>query len=113
VRLKSGEGIWVVPSRGVHTIGVLFAIDLIYLDSDHRVIHLVESLGRFRIGPIRVRSASVLQMPARTIYCSQTRIGDELLICPPEEMEVRLNESASTKSAEPQTKNKSARRETG
>jgi uncharacterized protein len=93
LRLKSDEGIWVVPSQGVHTIGVLVPLDLIYLDSDHRVIHMVESLGSFRIGPIRRNAASVLELPARTIYSSQTQVGDQLLICPPEQMEAFLKVS--------------------
>ena len=86
-RLKSDEGIWVTPSQGVHTIGVLFAIDLIYLDADHRVIHLVESFGSFRIGPLRTNCSSVLELPTKTIYSSQTKVGDELLICSPDVME--------------------------
>ncbi len=93
LRLKSDEGIWVVPSQGVHTIGVLFAIDLIYLDEQHRVIHTVESLGTFRIGPVRRNCASVLELPTRTIYSSQTSVGDELLICSSEEMESYLKQS--------------------
>src|SRR5947209_1663847 len=90
-RLKSDEGIWVIPSQGIHTIGVLFAIDLIYLDSSHRVIHLIESFGTFRIGPIRTNCSSVLELPTRTIYSSQTQVGDELLVCSPEEMEKYLS----------------------
>ena len=94
-RLKSDEGIWMIPSQGVHTIGVLFAIDLIYLDTNLRVIHLVESLGTFRIGPVRTNCSSVLELPNRTIYVSQTQMGDELLICSPEEMEEYLKQSDS------------------
>lgn len=96
LRLKSDEGIWVIPSQGVHTIGVLFAIDLIYLDSKHRVIHLSESFGSFRIGPIRRRCSSVLELPPHTIYSSQTQIGDELLICSPEEMQAYLKRDERT-----------------
>lgn len=91
-RLRSDEGIWVSPSQGIHTIGVLFAIDLVYLDADHRVIHLVESFGTFRIGPIRKNCASVLELATRTIYSSQTQVGDELLICSPGEMEEYLKQ---------------------
>src|SRR3954447_6338808 len=76
MRLKSDEGIWVIPSQGVHTIGVLVAVDLIYLDSDHRVIHLLESFGSFRIGPIRRHCSSALELPTRTIYSSHTQVGD-------------------------------------
>jgi uncharacterized membrane protein (UPF0127 family) len=93
LRLKGDEGIWVVPSQGVHTIGVLFAVDLIYLDKDNRVIHLDESFGSFRIGPVRSAGASVLELPMRTIYSSQTQMGDQLLICSPEDMEEFLGGS--------------------
>lgn len=87
LRLKGDEGIWVVPSQGVHTIGVLFPVDLIYLDGGNTVIHLEESFGTFRIGPVRTHAVSVLELPTRTIYSSHTELGDQLLICSPEDME--------------------------
>ena len=96
LRLKGDEGIWVVPSQGVHTIGVLFSIDLLYLDSHDRVIGIEESFGTFRIGPVRTNCASVLELPPRTIYCSQTQVGDQLLICRPEVMETFLRDNPST-----------------
>jgi uncharacterized membrane protein (UPF0127 family) len=79
------------PSQGIHTIGVRFAIDLIYLDSNHRVIETIESFGTFRIAPLRMKCASVLELPTRTIYSSQTQVGDELIICSPEEIGQHLN----------------------
>lgn len=86
VRLKPDDGIWLSPSRGIHTIGMLFAIDVIYLDAANRVIHLVEHMGPFRISPIRIKCASILELKSRTIYLSNTQIGDELLICAAQEM---------------------------
>ena len=99
LRLKYDDGLWVVPSQGVHTLGVLFPVDLVYLDSECRVIHLVESLGSFRIGPIRPACASVLELPPRTIYSSQTQVGDQLVICSSEEMEERLKGAQSNTAA--------------
>ena len=86
IGLAPDDGIWLIPSRGIHTIGMLFAIDLVYLDAAHRVIHLVEHLGPFRISPIRIKCASILELRSRAIYASNTQIGDELIICAPEEM---------------------------
>lgn len=94
LRLKYDEGLWLVPSSGVHTIGVLFPLDLIYLDENYRVIHLIEFFRAFRIAPLRANAESVLQLPIHTIFSSQTKLGDQLLICPPEEMEDRFNEQA-------------------
>jgi hypothetical protein len=89
--LKSDEGIWVVPSSGVHSLGVLVPLDLIYLDENHRVIHLIEHFQPFRISPLRAQSESVLELPTHTIYSSQTQVGDQLLICVAEEMEQYLS----------------------
>ena len=85
------EGLWIVPSRGIHTVGVLFPLDLVYLDESYKVIHVVESFPTFRISPIIAQAASVLELPTHTIYSSQTQPGDQLVICVAEEMEQRLS----------------------
>jgi uncharacterized membrane protein (UPF0127 family) len=90
LKLKSDEGIWVVPSRGIHTLGLLFPLDLIYLDEHYRVIHLVEYFPSFRIAPLKTQAESVLELPTHTIYSSQTQSGDQLVICVAEEMQSRL-----------------------
>ena len=86
VRLGSDDGLWVVPSQGIHTFGMLFPIDVIYLDAGRRIIHCIEHLAPFRIAPIRIQSDSVLELPPRTIFGTGTQLGDQLLICSPEEM---------------------------
>jgi len=86
IGMNPDDGIWLAPSQGIHTFGMLFAIDLVYLDSGNRVIHLIENFGPFRISPIRIACASILELESRTIYSSNTRIGDELVICAPEDM---------------------------
>jgi hypothetical protein len=90
LKLRSDEGLWVVPSSGVHTLGVLFPVDLVYLDEQNEVIDIFEYFPRFRIAPLRMRAASVLELPKHTIYTSQTQKGDRLLICTAEEMERHL-----------------------
>ena len=87
------EGLWIVPSRGIHTVGVLFPLDLVYLDESYKVIHVVESFPTFRISPLIAQAASVLELPTHTIYSSQTQPGDQLVICVAEEMEQRLRTS--------------------
>lgn len=94
IGMKPDEGIWLNPSHGIHTIGMLFAIDLVYLDSSNRVICLVEHLGPFRISPIRIKCASILELHSRTIFSSNTKIGDELLICTPAEIKDRCQGAA-------------------
>ncbi len=89
-KLRSDEGIWVVPSRGVHTLGLLFPLDLIYLDENYRVIHLVEYFPSFRIGPIKTQAESVLELPTHTIYSSHTQPGDQLVVCVADELQQKI-----------------------
>jgi uncharacterized membrane protein (UPF0127 family) len=87
MRLRSDEGLWMFPSQGIHTIGLMFPIDVIYLDAQLKAVHIIESLGPLRIAPIRLQSVSILELPPRTIYQSGTQIGDHLMICTPKAME--------------------------
>ena len=97
MRLKADEGLWIIPSQGIQTIGLKFAVDLIYLDGHRRVIKVAESFGTFRISPIRLNCSSVLELPTRTIFSSQTQIGDELVICyQPEKMERYLDQQSNS-----------------
>ncbi|MGC9199924.1 MAG: DUF192 domain-containing protein [Acidobacteriaceae bacterium] len=90
LRMNSDEGLWVIPSSGVHTWGVLFPLDLIYLDENHRVVCVTEHFPRCKIGPLKFQAASVLELPTHTIYSSQTQEGDQLVICAIDEIEERL-----------------------
>jgi hypothetical protein len=81
------DGIWLEPSPRVYTVGGLFPVDQVYLDQENRVIQLVEHLDPLQMIAVRCRYASVLEVRARTIYSSRTQVGDELLICSPEEVE--------------------------
>ena len=77
-----GRGLWIVPSRGVHTIGMLFPIDLIFLGKNKEVVHGEEYVRPFRISKVSLKASSVLELPPHTIYRSGTKIGDQLEIAP-------------------------------
>jgi uncharacterized protein len=77
-----GRGLWIVPSRGVHTIGMLFPIDLIFLGKNKEVVHVEEYVRPFRISKVSLNATSVLELPPHTIYRSGTKIGDQLEIAP-------------------------------
>jgi hypothetical protein len=77
-----GRGLWIVPSRGVHTIGMLFPIDLIFLGKDKEVVYVEEYVRPFRISKVLLKATSVLELPPHTIYRSGTKIGDQLEIAP-------------------------------
>jgi hypothetical protein len=88
--LRSGQGLWIAPFHGLPTTEVAAPLDLFYLDAEGRVLEMVESFPTFRAGASCPRPASVLALPAHSIYSSQTQPGDQLVVCVAEEMEQRL-----------------------
>src|SRR5207245_4779788 len=46
---KLGRGLWIIPSRGVHSIGMLFPIDLVFLNMEKKVVHVEVHFRAFRI----------------------------------------------------------------
>jgi uncharacterized protein len=75
-----GRGLWIVPCRGVHTLGMRFPIDVIYLTPDHVILHLEQGLPPWRFAPVRFQAASVLELPENTVRSTGTTIGDQLEI---------------------------------
>src|SRR5580698_2150460 len=96
--LKSGEGVWMKPFRGIAATAMPAPLDLIYLDDECRVIDMAESFPTFQVSSSSPRPESVLALPAHSIYSSQTQAGDQLVLCVAEEMERRLERLESSHS---------------
>ncbi len=90
VSVKPDSGVWVAPYRGTLAVRSHSPVDLVYLDSDYRVIQEIESFLASSAETLRDEAASVLILPAHTIYSSQTQPGDQMVICIADEMERRL-----------------------
>lgn len=93
----SGSGLWLVPFRGITPTSVRVPVDLVYLDINSKVIEIVESFPLARVPASSPAPASVLVLPAESISSTETRAGDVLLLCPPDEMKLRLQKLAETK----------------
>jgi uncharacterized protein len=76
----AGDGLWIIPSRGVHTIAMRFPIDVLYLDPNRFVVHIEQSLKPWRVARVSMRTASVLELQGDTLKSSGTAIGDEIEI---------------------------------
>jgi uncharacterized protein len=75
---RPGQGLWITPSHGVHTFAMRFPIDVIYLDRESTVVHLEQELKPWRIAAVRIRAASVLELPVGTVHQSGTALGDQV-----------------------------------
>lgn len=78
--LEPGEALWIVPSRGVHTWGMRFAIDVVALDEAGTVIDCVSNLKPWRLRLPRRGTAGVLELPAGTLAASGTAVGHHVLL---------------------------------
>jgi hypothetical protein len=103
--LKSGEGLWMSPFRGIPDSNLRAPLDLVYLDEDCRVIEVVESFPTFHVTPSSPRADSVLALPTHSIYSSQTQSGDQLVLCVAEEMQHRLERFSSSSGVSGGTQN--------
>ena len=77
---RNGTGLWIVPCHGVHTLGMGFPIDVVYLDRAMTVIHVQPGLLPWRFAPVRTQAASVLELPSRTAAETGTSVGDKIEI---------------------------------
>ncbi|HEV2492812.1 MAG TPA: DUF192 domain-containing protein [Terriglobia bacterium] len=78
--LAPDSGLWILPSSGVHTLGMLFTIDVVFLDKNLKVVGVRELLRPFSITSLNLQAESVIELPAHSIFKSRTEVGDELVV---------------------------------
>ncbi len=75
--LAAGEGLWIVPCEAVHTFGMKFAIDVLFLSRSKKVLKIRKQMGLRRIS-MCLRAHSVLELPAGVLEATGTAPGDQL-----------------------------------
>lgn len=76
--LHDGEGLILKPSNSIHTCFMRFAIDVLFLDKNNRVIAMLPSLRPFRLSPIYFNALSTIELPAGVIEKTMTWLGDSI-----------------------------------
>jgi hypothetical protein len=80
--LAPGAALWISPCKGIHTMGMRFPIDVVFLDKDMRVVALRERVAPWRMTRIVMSASSVLEMAAGSIARTGVAVGDELDFVP-------------------------------
>lgn len=82
--LPPGAGLIIAPSQGIHTFGMRFPIDVVFVTWDGRVVRY-----RSRVAPRRVAvwpfAFAVVELPAGAAERAGLRVGDRLVVAPAEE----------------------------
>jgi hypothetical protein len=75
-RHRAGPGLLIPRCRSVHTFGLRFPIDVVFLDGEGGEIARVRGLGPGRVAADR-RAVAVLELPAwkRPLRCPGSRSG--------------------------------------
>ncbi|HXJ89852.1 MAG TPA: DUF192 domain-containing protein [Candidatus Binatia bacterium] len=77
---SNGSGLWIVPCHGVHTLGMGFPIDVLYLDRGLKVVGIRSDVPPWRFTPVLRHAASVLELPCGTAAETNTALGDTIEI---------------------------------
>ena len=72
------EALWLVPSKGIHTIGMKFPVDVIFLDRAKKVLNLIPNLAPYRATSFYLWAHSVVELPDGMIKKSRTEVGDQM-----------------------------------
>ena len=75
--LAQGEGLLLDRCYGIHTIGMRFPIDVVFLDKELRVMRAVPAIPPFRTCVVK-HAIYVLELPVGSIQRSQTAAGDQI-----------------------------------
>lgn len=77
-RLDQGQGLWIVPCEAVHSFGMKFTIDVVYLDRKKRIRKIRPMLPPHRVTGC-LWAHSVLELPAGTVAATASQPGDQLV----------------------------------
>lgn len=77
-RLDPDEGLWLVPCVMIHTVGMRFPIDAVFLDRSLRVVGVTEHLAPHRLGRPFAGTFSVLEIAAGRARELEIEVGDRL-----------------------------------
>lgn len=80
--LEEETGFWIEPCKGVHTLGMRFALDVVYLKSDGEVLHLLEGVPPWRLCPFVWKARAVLELPAGAVSRHGIRLGSHYHLKP-------------------------------
>jgi len=79
--LGATEGLLLSPCKAVHTVGMRFPIDVIFIDRDGRAVRIVPALAPWRIA-MSARAKAVIELAAGQAEASDIRVGDLLYLAP-------------------------------
>jgi protein-S-isoprenylcysteine O-methyltransferase Ste14 len=73
-------GLWLKPCSQIHMIGMRYALDLVFLDDELRVVRTIAGIQPGKISPKVSEATSVLELPSGTLDARPLADGTRLAI---------------------------------
>jgi uncharacterized membrane protein (UPF0127 family) len=81
--LPNGGGLILYPNNNIHMFFMRFAIDVLFVDRDHRVVGLRHEFKPWRPFAGARHARFTIELPAGILRSSGTEVGDQLQLTPP------------------------------
>jgi uncharacterized protein len=75
--LAADEGLLIEPCPSVHTLGMRYALDIVFVDANYRVLRLIEKLPPLRSAAC-ANARATLELAPGTLSTLGLRVGDAL-----------------------------------
>lgn len=78
--LEEGEALVLPRCRQVHTFGMLFEIDVLFIGPNGLVVRACRRVRPRRVSPFAWSATAVVELPSGTIEATGTLLGDTVVI---------------------------------
>jgi uncharacterized membrane protein (UPF0127 family) len=76
-RMPFGDGLLLYPCKMIHTFGMKFTLDVVYLNRRGKVVAIQNNMAVNRIGPFIRDAYYVLELPTGCIVNQEIQPGDQ------------------------------------
>ncbi len=76
--LVEGEGLYITSCSQIHMFGMKYAIDVVFLDKQNRVVGLCDSIKPGQVSKLFGKAHACLELPSGIIRNTATSEGDEI-----------------------------------
>ncbi|MGZ9899903.1 DUF192 domain-containing protein [Shewanella gaetbuli] len=76
-KLTIKQGLLLSPCKGIHTLGMRYSLDVLYLDNNNKVVKIIENLSPLKCSWC-YQASSVLELLAGSCAIYNIQVGDVL-----------------------------------
>jgi uncharacterized membrane protein (UPF0127 family) len=78
--IKEDTGLIINPCNSIHMIGMKFPVDVIFVDKDQKICHMIPSMKVMHISPMVRNARYVIEAPVGTIAAKNAEVNDRVEI---------------------------------